>query len=235
MSEKEPIKIRLSTVLIILLIVIMLIMGYYIYDLSREKETIAKDLEKNKNTVLEPQSEIKDPVVEEKKENKKEDNQDAFETYQENYEKSFKKKIKGYNCIETELLNIPGVLQIGIDANNNAYLLVKKDSVLYSKYSEDVIKENEEYSAEIKVDEDVANVYVCPVGNGGVVDIIFLKKDGTASKIDFDKLVHEDTIECNDIPNIKDAINVIVYANLDEMGLGGHEYYFVDVYGNIVE
>ena len=49
MSEKEPIKIKLSTVLIIVLIVIVLIMGYYIYDLSQENNTIAKDLEKNRN------------------------------------------------------------------------------------------------------------------------------------------------------------------------------------------
>lgn len=233
MSEKEPIKIKLSTVLIIVLIVIVLIMGYYIYDLSQENNTIAKDLEKNINTVLEPQSEIKEPAVE--NENKKEDSENAFEVYQENYEKSFNEKINGYNRIETELLNIPGVLQVGIDASNNAYLLVQQNSNLYAKNSEATLKLHEDYSAEIKVDENVANVYVCPVGNGGVVDIILLKKDGTASKIDFDKLVHKDTIECNEIPDIKDAINVIVYADLDEMGHGGHSYYFVDIYGNIVE
>ena len=212
MSEKEPIKIKLSTVLIIVLIVIVLIMGYYIYDLSQENNTIAKDLEKNRNTVLEPQSEIKEPAVE--NENKKEDSENAFEVYQENYEKSFNEKINGYNRIETELLNIPGVLQVGIDASNNAYLLVQQNSNLYAKNSEATLKLHEDYSAEIKVDENVANVYVCPVGNGGVVDIILLKKDGTASKIDFDKLVHKDTIECNEIPDIKDAINVIVYADL---------------------
>lgn len=165
MNEKEPIKIRLSTLLIIIFIIVILIMGYYIYYLSQEKNIIAKDLENTKNMTLEPQAENKEIADEEKSDDKKVTNEkDAFEVYQEGYEKSFKEKINGYNKIDVWLYDydIPkGLVSAYVDANHDAYVRIDTDSE-YAKYGETM-----------KVDENIANIYVCHTGNGSWYDIIF--------------------------------------------------------------
>lgn len=225
MEEKKSIKISLSTFFLIICVILICLMGYYILNITKLNEEYSKKIAQLENENSQIKEEIENGKESEVQKELQEESINKFEQYKNNYEEAFNKVINGNNKISTYLEEdeLPGILEVYVDANNDAYVTINKDNALYSKYG-----------SEYKVATNVANIYVCHVGNGGLSDIIFLKQDGTVSTINGTEVVNGN-IECKKVNNVKDIISVISYAELDEMGLGGSSYAFVDINGKIIK
>lgn len=223
MSEK---KVTLGTVICIIIIFILIMclvgMWYYYNHIKTVDNTAQFD---NNNLTNENISQDSDAATEDDK-NSTQITSNLFDLYQENYKNTFKQLITEYNYRQIDLRNeyeLPGVVSVSLDSNNVAYLRFDKNSQLYAKYGE-----------KYKVEDDIANIFVCPHGNGGCSDAIFLKLDGTAYIVSGDKLGHSLEVQCQKVENVTNAINVISYIQTDGRG-GAWEYAFIDINGNIVE
>lgn len=154
----------------------------------------------------------------------------SYKVYQENYKNGYKNHIRGENRIyisPDSSYELPGVESIYIDSNNDAYFIFVKDSELYKKYGE-----------KYKVETNVANIYLCPVGTGGYVEAVFLKLDGTASSVSGYALEEKTVVECNIIEGVKNAVNVITYVYQEygadgQIGAAGPVTLFTDINGNM--
>lgn len=230
MEEKEPINVRLSTV--ILLIIILTLIGGIVYfvlqnnDLKTKQtqneaemqnlQSSTQELQKTINEIKNATANTETNTIENTTNNEK----DKFEEYKEKYEKTFKTVINGENTIsiylgEERKDELPGITEVYVDASNKAYIEMKNGS-------------------KKQVESNVANIYICPEGNGGYSDIVFLKLDGTATKISGTD-VEKGNINSTVIQNVKNAISVIAYSVQDPEGGGHATYAFVDIDGNIIK
>ena len=217
MSEK---KVSLGTVicLIIIFILIMCLAGMWYY---YNHINVIDNNEINS-------SETGDVPEEDENSNQIESN--LFDLYQENYKNTFKQIITEYNDISIYLGNeerkneLPGVVRVFLDSKNDAYFEFDKNSQLYAKYGE-----------KYKVEDNIANIFVCPDGNGGYSDAIFLKLDGTAYIVSGYKLEQSTEVQCEKVENVTNAINVISYTQSDDGIIGACTYEFIDINGNIIK
>lgn len=223
MKEKS---INISTIILIICIIVLLIMGYYIHKIT------TKNTELSKNTNKLEQDIIKIKNEKEQKENNKEEQDGKIENdkliqFRQKYLESIESLIIDNNRISISLFNrkeeLPGISEIYVNSNGEAYIVIDSESNLYSVYGN-----------EYKVETNVANIYVYNIGNNGLSDAIFLKKDGTASKIEGTEVVYGN-IESKQISNVKNAINVINYLERDKLGAGGYGYAFIDINGNLIK
>ena len=222
MEDRNIGKINLSTLIIIIAIMIIIMMSCLMYKTSKEKENKIAEIETLNNKIHMLENEKLEDGSSETNENSQ---ISAFEKYQKNYKKSFEELISQDNqiLIWLEDKGIEGVTNVYVDSNGNAYIQTSENSDLRSKYGE-----------KKQVNTNIANINVCTYGNGGLYDIVFLKKDGTANKISGSKLANGE-IEIENISNVKNAISIISYMELNEMGAGGSTYAFIDIDGNIIK
>ena len=220
MSEK---KVSSGTVicLIIIFILIMCLAGMWYY------YNHIKVVDNNEtNEII--SSEAGDVLEDNENLNQIESN--LFDLYQENYKNTFKQIITEYNDISIYLGNeerkdeLPGVVRVFLDSKNDAYFEFDKNSQLYAKYGE-----------KYKVEDNIANIFVCPDGNGGYSDAIFLKLDGTAYIVRGYKLKQSTEVQCKKVENVTNAINVISYTQSDDGMTGAWTYQFIDINGNIIK
>ena len=145
---------------------------------------------------------------------------DLFQKYMESYLNFLDTKIVGNSKIEKVIneYQVPGIESVYINSENTAYLKIDNDSELYNKYGEIC-----------KVVDNVANIYVCNIGNGGYADIIFLNLDGTAYVMKGYDIDKKGMISYEKVENVQDAINVISYVS------GASQYLFVGIDGNYMK
>lgn len=168
------------------------------------------------------------------KTNEEETVENSFATYQKNYQKSLKEIMEIENEISIYLgderkYELPGVQRVYVDVNNDAYFEFKKGSELYVEYGE-----------KLKVESDVANVFVYPTGSGGYSEAIFLKLDGTASSVhgaDIERKV----VDVKKVEGVKNAVSVISYDNYyyneDNGEYEGNtpDVAYIDINGNVIK
>ena len=151
-----------------------------------------------------------------------------YEDFRNNYISTIKSLNNDGNTIIERIVSVDeqdegyksGVTGVYVDENNDAYMLFKKDSDLYSKFGE-----------KAKINENVANIFIAYCGNGGFSDIILIKKDGTVDTIS--TCINGDELVCEKIPDAKDAITIIPYRTTEkEFGVGEYNYCIIDINGN---
>ena len=199
-------KISVSTLFLVLAIILIGVMGYMMYNLNIQNNDLEKRVEELAN--------------------KQEIKENSFAIYQENYEKAFKQTMTSENRIEIYTHNeysMHGVERIYLDKNNDAYLTFNENSDLYKKYGENY-----------KIETGVANIFLCDMGNGGYQEAIFLKLDGTASYVSGYKIETTNSVNCENIDGVENAVNVINYLATDGMS-GGWEYAIIDINGNVIK
>lgn len=224
MEEKK--KIKLSTIILIILIILSFVaVGVALYKLNESNTKIA-ELYKEINTINQNKN-----IIENKTNNVENNTTNDYTTFATNAEKAIKSlgQQDGYEFIIQREVFLPsedegarfGYYGAYIDGNDNAYIRLKHDSDLYSKYGN-----------EYKVDENVLSLYVALRGNGGFYDIIFIKKDGT---VDIVSTVNGKEIKCEKLENVKNAVTVIPYNEEGDMGTGAYSYLILDINGNVVK
>ena len=121
---------------------------------------------------------------------------------------------------ETDKGSVYGILGAIIDENDDAYILLKENSELYQKYGE-----------KYKVDSNVSSLYNVNNGNGGFSDIVFIKNDGTVSRVSTS--IKNNEINCEVLSDVKNAVTVIPYLLKDKSsGVGEYRYVIIDINGN---
>ena len=235
--EKNSGKIRLGTavcMIIIFVLIIALAVVYYLGFIKYTERIANSDVAGNKEgmQVVNVINKDMNNVNETTNNNilsKDEVETNSFKIYQENYKNNYKKTITGENIIYIYSGGeVPGVYGIYLDSNNDAYFEFEEESQLYKKYGKTY-----------KVESNVANIYLCPVGTGGYADVIFLKLDGTASSVIGYELEENPEVVCNTIEGVKNAVNVITYVyvlynDYGELGANGPATVFVDINGNMI-
>lgn len=210
--EKNSTRISRGTAVCIFIIIVLIIALGIVYYIGfiRNNEEFANGV--NENNVKDNQIDVA---------------ANSFREYQENYKTSYKKIIAGENVISIYPRGeVPGVCEIYLDSNNDVYFRFEEDSQLYKKYGKTY-----------KVESNVANIYLCPVGTGGYADAVFLMLDGTASSVSGYELEQNPVVECNKIEGVEKAVNVITYAyvlynDYGELGANGPATVFIDINGN---
>ncbi len=218
MKEKKTLKIILSTFLLILAIIIITIMGLFIYKLNNEK---TKEIEKS----MELQSQINNLNATisdlQEKINVIENTESNYTT---NFNNSVFKELGEGNSISIELT--------GIDYNNTCtgYVTVnnKHEAYIYlSNFSE--------FSSAgdlKKIADNVVNVWYCEEGQTyGNNSIVFLKEDGTVTYVRFKTTIGAETIfesEEKTLNGITDISNIIqIHGGVINGGIGGKGVLFI--------
>lgn len=210
---------KISVIIAIIAIIICIILGYAIY------------MEKNESQKYKSQYEQLEQKVSKLEENKNaetitKNEIDNFKIYQQNYLKGFKDLIKNnnlayYNFFDKEELF--GIREAYINSDAKVILIIDEDTNLFRKYGTNYIAM-----------ENASQIYVCPIGQGSLKDIVVVKNDGTVSIISGLELSNS-IIKEQEVENAKNIVNVIQYQSTDEMGLEANEYAFMDIEGNIIK
>ena len=211
MEEKKEIKVGLSTVFLIIAIIVIILMGYYIYTEKTksygEENNIVSNMESEKvsNIAVENATRVEETIVTKNKTSK-----ERFDEFMKNY----KKNVKDW---ETSLSNI--------DIMDDFYVTLEKGTVYFNIYKDSSLYTK--YGAKHKIAENVANIYMCEVGTGGMCDLVMLGYDGSAKSIFMEVGSLEKEIKIETIENVKNAVTV-------RCGNGEDAFYvIVDIDGNI--
>ncbi len=231
MDEQKNVKFNLSSFFIVLFLIIIFLLCYFIYNLYEKNEQYSDEiaqLKTNNNSSLDDKiKKMNEDTTDNQNETNKQ-NINNFDVYKNNYSTDFKNIISDNNKISIYLGSedrkdeLPGITEVYLDANNDVYVNIDSNSNLYSKYGDTY-----------KIESNVANIYVCHVGNNSLSDVIFIKQDGTVSILSGTDTA-SGNIQCNQNNTVKDIISVIPYTQVDEMGLEADSYAFIDVNGNII-
>lgn len=216
MEEKKEIKVRLSTVISMFVIFILIIafgVTYYFGFVADKEENVGDEKVTNttenvvSNNVVENETKVEETVVTKYKTSK-----ERFEEFMKNY----KKNIKDW---QTSLSNVDIMDDFFVTLEKGTvYFNINKDSNLYAKYG-----------AKHKIAENVANIYMCEVGTGGMCDLVMLGYDGLAKSIFMEVGELSKEVKIETIKNVKNAVTVRCVESEDS----GASYFIVDIDGNI--
>ena len=226
-ETKEPIKVNVSTFLLIIAMIIIGVMAYFMYSQKMQSDkdiaNLQDEAKKSQATIVELQGKVATPTEANNTEkNSKEtsastSNENQFSTYQSNFEKTYKSvvaKDEGKPGNEGEIktdqfVSIPSGKSIKIESNGDAY-----------------------YGEDKKIATNVASAHFCETGQEGY-DIILIHRDGTVSKLNYLDIANG-TFKVTKIEKAKNIVNVIQVLEYDDMD-GGDNYYLVDINGNIID
>lgn len=226
-ETKDPIKVNVSTFLLIIAMIIIGVMAYFMYSqkMQSDKEiaNLQDEAKKSQATINELQGKVvattETSNIEEssKETSASTSNENQFNTYQSNFEKTYKSVVAKYEGkpgnegeIKTDqMANIPSKGGVTVKSNGDAYY-----------------KENQ------KIDSNVASVHYCPVGQDSG-DVVLIHRDGTVSIIK-DALYPDTAIKTQKIEKAKNIVSVLQVFEYDDMD-GGDTYYLVDINGNIID
>lgn len=238
MEEKKILKISLSTFFLIIAIIIILVMAYFIWSLEKQisnlevyvKAGSMSEVSNASNAVDQEVHNTTDSNNQETEEGLEDNNSlketkvttNNYELYKKNYESTYKNIIGQNDEIATTELKdkVPGIMWIGVNNKGEAYAIIDNNSNLKDKYD-----------SKFKVTSNVANVYVCSIGNGGLSDVIFVYKDGTAAKISGSD-TSNGKILLQTIKEAKNVVTVVPVTESEDGMTGGNNYYLIDINGN---
>lgn len=215
MEEKEPFKIKFTTVLIIVCMLLAII-GILAFNLRRLEDTLSTLTNNSTNTPGEPSGLA--PL-------------NDFKYYSENYSKALKKVLSNnedsnefgeLSILKTAPDTNIGISSVTIDKLNDVYLNIPQNSPLYSKYGKIT-----------KIASNTMDVEFCHVGNGDLYELFFLNEDGTVSKlIDStnrnDGITFSGDLSLKKVGGISDIIKIITIP-VDNAEIAA----FVDINGNV--
>ena len=226
----EAKKVKLSTVIIFLLLIVIIAGGVYIYKLQAKETKISNKPSEDTNTKINEENSNKTIKDKDVVKNEEVTDQEKFDKYMQTYKESMKemleKRGKDDDVIEFDsniihyyylkTYNSSENAWIELDKNGNVNLGTNKSSKLYSKYG-----------SKYKIAENIASIYMCQVGQDDNFDLVMLGFDGSAKSLFMleEELLKE--INVKEI-NVKYAINVVPYNN------GAGTYGIVDINGNII-
>jgi len=161
MEEKKEIKIRLSTFLLIISIIVIIVMGIFMYKLNNDKNTLIQ-----KNTELQAQVgalNTKDNSL-----------SSAVSKYNKNFSNSVFNKLNKETSIVVPIWAYNNYSEVTINKNHEAF---------WNNQGNDTFPE----TSNNKVASNVINAWYCPLGqdiksNGC---LLFLKEDGSVTYIRF--------------------------------------------------
>lgn len=142
MEKNEPKKISLSTFFIILLIIVICVMGYFIFITCQSKSNISDDVK-----------------VSEEKTNEQDSDKDSG-------------KISIEISSSSETYQLAKILEVYVENNGDAYLKVSADSNLYSKYGENIKVDTNVSNAFVAEDGQSGFLDIIFIKNDGTVDVI---------------------------------------------------------------
>ena len=221
MEEKEPFKIKFTTVLIIVFI-LFIIIGILSYNLNRLNTILhtTSGATQNSRNVTGLNPAVPSP--------------NDYEFYNENYKTALETILS--NSEETDEFgelqiqkiapdsDIIGISSITIDHLFDAYINIPQNSPLYSKYGKIY-----------KIASNVIDVEFCHVGNGDSYKVFFINNDGTVSElissdIDENGVTYSGELSTQIVNNLSNIIRIfsIPVTNAEEAA-------FVDINGNIFD
>lgn len=209
MEEKRTIKIGLSTLAVIIAITIIAIVACVVLTMNLLKNTLSTEVSSLKSSVQEFYSADK-----------------RYEQYINTYSQKIKYVLEGQSKILINLTGdrqyeLPGISAVYLNANNEAYVNIEKNSNLFATYG-----------AEYNIGKEVANIFVCNVGNGGYSYIILLNLDGTVTVVNGVK-TEEGKLEVEKIEELKNIVNVLDCEISPDGKTAARQPAFVDIDGNI--
>lgn len=184
--EKEPIKVKLLTVCLIIALIVIGVMGYFIYEFYNKKEIAVSEITdlkskissldntiesiKNENTTTNDKQKEDTKVNDEQNEINKKNEQ----LYNSNFASSVFKKLDKKATIVIPIWAYSGYSNITINSKHQAY---------WNNQANDTFPE----TSNNKVAENVINAWYCPLGQDieSNACLLFLKKDGSVTYIRF--------------------------------------------------
>lgn len=183
MEEKKEIKIRLTTVLLIISVIVIIVMGIFMYKLINDKNTqiqMNNELQaqvgalKTQNNSLSRENNT--TVSEKSEENNVKDNKEgnAVSKYNKNFSDSVFNKLNKGTSIIIPIWAYQNYSEVTINKNHEAF---------WNNQGNDTFPE----TSNQKVASNVVNAWYCPLGqdiesNGC---LLFLKEDGSVTYIRF--------------------------------------------------
>ncbi len=225
MSEKNEIRIKLSTLLLIIAIIVIIAMAFFMCKIYNDKVKIdeevvnlsnqVKNLETSLTNLPETENNLDEVKPDENTLNKDITTEEKFNKFMENYKSNLKdlSKSNGNPFLTTiDIEDFYVTLENGI-----VYFNIDKNCDLYSKYG-----------SKYKVAENIASIYMCEIGNGGCSDLVMLGYDGSAKSLfmTIDNL--QEGIKIKNIDNVKNAVSVVSCHNSE-----ASTYIIVDIDGNM--
>ena len=209
MEEKKTIRIGLSTLIFIIAVTIISIMACVILTMNLLKSSLTDEVGSIKESIYDFYSADK-----------------RYEQYSTTYSQKLKYILEGESKIVIPLTGdrqyeLPGISSVYLNAQNEAYVTIEKNSNLYGTYEENY-----------NIGNNISNIYVSQYGNGGYSYIYLLKLDGTVDCIDGTQ-TENGIIEITQVDGLKNIINVVDCSMLDDNLSGAHEPIFIDIDGNI--
>lgn len=223
MEEKNLAKFRLSKVLLVIAIIAIIVMGFFIYKLSKDKTTEVQkstELQTQVNTLNEAVNNLQENVNETDAENdEKVETQNSYIT---NFSQSVSNELGQNNAIRINLNAIDFNNSTGYVSINN-----KHEAYIYLSNFDGFSSANNP----TKIADNVVNAWYCIQGQApGNNYIIFLKEDGSVTYVRFRSTGDGKTTfesEEKTLNGITNISNIVPIEGSDANGIGGYGVLFI--------
>lgn len=222
--KRNEAKVSVSTVFLVLAILVIIVMGYFMYKLNIEKNDSINQAKTLDTKIGELESSLKN--LQETKETEDEGKTELSNLeYIENFNNSITKELGKDNMIYIPLSKFDyenGTGYLSVNNKNEAYIYL------------DTIEGYNDASSTKKIADNVVNAWYCEEGQvPGNNFIVFLKKDGTVTYVRFRTDSGKTIFEANEkvITGVENITNIIKIEGGDENGIGGYGVLFVKADG----
>lgn len=206
MEEKQKSK-ECIFLIVILIIVIMGLIGYIVYDKNSYNQNFSND------TIMKTDNEISDKNIDTETTN------NLYNKYLNNLKTNITKNYDNFNNNYEYVENLETGLEYSLKIEKNGDLNL-------SFYNEDLKQKYNNY----KLSGDVLTMFLIQVGQAGFYNVYFLKNDGTIFSQCIDCLALEDVALKKE--NYKNIVNIIQGGfDMEYSGVDGP--IFIDIEGNI--
>lgn len=206
MEEKQKSK-ECIFLIVILIIVIMGLIGYIVYDKNSYNQNFSND------TIMKTDNEISDKNIDTETTN------NLYNKYLNNLKTNITKNYDNFNNNYEYVENLETGLEYSLKIEKNGDLNL-------SFYNEDLKQKYNNY----KLSGDVLTMFLIQVGQSGFYNVYFLKNDGTIFSQCIDCLALEDVALKKE--NYKNIVNIIQGGfDMEYSGVDGP--IFIDIEGNI--
>lgn len=222
MEEKEPFKIKFTTVLIVVL-TLLAIIGILAFNLRRLEDQV-----KLSSAYRPEQLERMVAGVPEVND---------FEYFSENYKKAINTLLgidadsKSDSSIVflskvPEKYELVGINSVDLDNLGDVYLNINQSSPLYATYGKTT-----------KVASDVIDFEICEIGNGGFGSLFFIHSDGTVSKLSGYTTDADGTLrgklETEKLVSLNNILKITRFNLIESSAESVPDVAFIDINGNM--
>ena len=212
--EKEPFKIKFTTVVIVVAILLAII-GILAFNLRRLEDTLGKASTNDPNEYGAGLSQGLAGI-------------NDYDYFSENYKTALAASLTSEETTSEIVKYAPdseslGITSVSVDNLGDAYLNIPQSSPLYAKYGKLT-----------KIASKVLDAEICYVGNGDWYEVFFITQDGAVSKlVDSSKRSNGVTLSgelsLEKMPGLNSIIKIVTITN------DASQAAFVDINGNMFD